>query len=188
MRSPGSLSHRTLVSNVIPGPQQMRGKGVAHGVLRRPLADAGAFCGALERALKGLTEQRVAPDHTASWVGKRHGLCGRRQPAHPAEPNGRGRARCVCCSEDSEPARASGPAAEALAAGTTVGLTCRVTISRATVVLYNTLLAGPSSFSVESNNHNRWWWSGPVGMWASRVSGLSTCPPGGIELMRSKVV
>jgi len=46
---------------------------------------------------------------------------------------------------------------------------------------------GPSSFSVETNIHNGWWWSGPVGMWASRASGLSTCPWGGIELMRLRV-
>ena len=49
-------------------------------------------------------------------------------------------------------------------------------------------LLGPSSFRVETNNHNGWWWSGPVGMWASRASGLSTCPWGGVELMRLRVV
>jgi len=43
---------------------------------------------------------------------------------------------------------------------------------------------GPSSFRVETNIHNGLWWSGPVDMWASRASGLSTCPWGGVELMR----
>ena len=51
----------------------------------------------------------------------------------------------------------------------------------------NQLLVGPSSFSVETNIHNEQWWSGPAGMWASRASGLSTCPQGGVELMGSRL-
>ena len=31
------------------------------------------------------------------------------------------------------------------------------------------LQVGPSSFSVERNNHNLWSWSSPVGMWAGCI-------------------
>ena len=53
------------------------------------------------------------------------------------------------------------------------------------VCRYGMFKEGPSSFRVETNIHNGWWWSGPVGMWASRASGLSTCPWGGVELRAS---